>query len=94
MILETIFYWLGGILSISLLLAGVVVAWLWLFDRIWYNTIISVKALVWHLSGESVEKKGNTANSACELKLGSTWYTRFRNKRYEWKCVGVEAIKK
>lgn len=94
MILESIFIWVGGLLLISLGIAGLMSLWFWIYDRIWYNCNISIKALVWHLAGELTERKGNEARRDCKMQLGTKWYTRFRGKRYEWECINVEKIKK
>jgi len=90
MILETIFLWVGGTLCISGLLCGLILLLFYIFDRLWFNTIISIKAIYFHLVSEVLAKQGHKARDGCELKLGVKHSTFFRGKRYMWKCIEVK----
>ena len=92
MILETIFMWVGGLLVIS---AGVLMLyyiWSWLFENR-FHTLISVKALFWHIGSEHLEKKMNKSLSDAKMKVGTCQYVRYKKKRYLWQCIKVEDLK-
>lgn len=86
MILETIFYWTGGIFIISLILLGLTYLWLYLFDKIWYNARISIKALYYDIAYNT--KKGMPKEM--EMKVGTSWFQKYRGKEYEWKIISIK----
>ncbi len=91
MILETIFTWLGGLLLISAVALLLVYYFNKFLDR-WFNSIITVKAIAYHLAYEKLNRQGKKPTEQAKLKLGSTWWTRFRGKNYYWKCIKVEDV--
>jgi len=98
MILETIFLWVGGLLCISVAFFGIVFLWLSYFNRFWYNVRISIKAIFYDLLSNQIESrnknKDNSYINAMKMQEGTSWYINYKGKRYDWKCIKVEEIKK
>ena len=96
MILETIFLWIGGLFCISLVVIGIMWLYIQFIDKAYFRTaVIGTKAIYYQLVSEWLRKKNpNNSNiHELELKLGTQWYTWFKNRKYTWKVVNVEDIK-
>jgi len=93
MILETIFLWIGGLLCMGLVVVGLMWVVSWIYNHTIYHWI-EAKSIVYALFSRILEKKNNTNYKQLQLKEGTEWYTRFKNKRYLWKVIKVEDIKK
>jgi hypothetical protein len=104
MILETIFYYTGGIFSILfiILLLGSLILGLfyYLFNLIvnrcfWHHIKITFKALFYHfLSEHFIKKKKNSEMiNKLDLKEGREHTLYFKNKKYIWKLIKIEDTK-
>jgi hypothetical protein len=89
MILETIFTWVGGLLLISLGLAGLLFLWSWLFDKLFYNVRFSIKAIFYDLVYNGIKDMPKDM----QLKLGTEWHMRYKEKKYTYKITGVEDLR-
>jgi hypothetical protein len=86
MILETIFLWSGGLLLISVVITGLVFLWSWLFDKLFYNVRFSIKAIFYDLVYNGINKMPKDM----ELKLGTEWHMRYKDKVYTYKIIKEE----
>jgi len=94
MILEIIFEWIGGLFCISLAIFGLFYLWFYMIEQMYMtNFIVTFKSIYYHLIFEVMHKKKMNPIKDLELKEGTQWYTKFRNKRYLWKVIKVEEIK-
>lgn len=93
MVLEIIFTWLGGILLITFV-AFLIVMTLYYIKSYFLDIRIGFKALFWHLVSEVYELKNidNSAVRQMRMTEETTWYIKYKNKRYTWKCVKVEDL--
>lgn len=92
--LNPLAFWIGAVTLYLLLfgfLIGAIIFVIWTFVNPVFNMSITLKAVTYAICSEYWERKKQEHYDG-SMKIGQKWWTRYKDKRYEWTCTKEEEV--